>query len=594
MVRILSLLLLVLLARPLWAAEPRDVIVGVYDYPPLLSIKDGRASGFVIDILQSIAREKNWRIAYRSGTLYELRKALQSNEIDILPGVVRNTNGEEHHYVDVPLLQDWGELYVAPGKVPANSITELNHRRIGRLNTEKFGQLAQLQLGMAGMEIQWQDFPTYPALVAALLAGQVDSILISHLYGNYQASFYDLIPSPLLLTPQARTLELSDDASVLKPGLEQILLRYKSNQSSIYYRTMDRYLGTSFEERMQSASIVFIVVAVILLLVGLILLSRYLNHLVFKRTEQLADTNDRLSEMNRNLDVMVRSRTLALENSNSALMDSRLKLEDNLNQLQDMQQQLVEAEKMSALGGLVAGVAHEINTPLGIAVTSASLLDEQLAFLDKSYRAGEMARSDLEEFLETTRESVQILNGNLSRAADLVQSFKRMAVDQSVHELRQMVLGEYLNELLLTLKPNLRKHQVEVKLTGNLQLACTTFPGPMAQIITNLVMNVLLHAFTENQQQRQITLEISEVESPEAQREIMLVFSDNGRGVDVEALPRLFEPFYTTRRGDGGTGLGLHLVYNLVTQSLKGRIYAQSAPNEGLTLVMCFPDQGVS
>ncbi|PXF31602.1 hypothetical protein WH50_09070 [Pokkaliibacter plantistimulans] len=318
--------------------------------------------------------------------------------------------------------------------------------------------------------------------------------------------------------------------------------------------------------------------------------------MVDRRTEELSETNERLSELNRNLDLIVRSRTLALErsneqlaHSNTALEQSRTDLQSSLNSLRDMQSQLVEAEKMSSLGGLVAGVAHEINTPLGIAVTSESLLDEKLQNLVSAYRQGTMTRTDLERFFELAGESVQILKGNLQRAAELVQSFKRMAVDQSTLERREVLLLDYIDEVLLTLRPQLKKHDVKVHLKGDKQLRWTTYPGAMAQILTNLIMNTIYHAFADSQQDRLIEIEVERDE-----RGLRILFRDNGRGVSAEVLAKLFEPFFTTRRLEGGTGLGLHLVYNLVTQSLKGRIQASSEEGQGLSFIMHVPELGMS
>jgi two-component system NtrC family sensor kinase len=258
-------------------------------------------------------------------------------------------------------------------------------------------------------------------------------------------------------------------------------------------------------------------------------------------------------------------------------------LEMALQQVQEMQHQIIMQEKMVALGGLVAGVAHEINTPVGIGVTAASLLGEQTTSFRNLYQAGAMKRSDLEQYLETASQSSTMLLSNLNRAAELIQSFKQVAVDQSTEERRCFPVKAYLDEILLSLRPQLKRtpHQIIVQADNDLQL--DTYPGAFAQIVTNLVMNSLTHAFAPDEP-GQMTLDLTSV----ADR-VHFTYSDNGCGIPAEHLDKIFEPFFTTKRGQGGSGLGLHIIYNLVTQKLGGTIHCESVEGEGTRFVMAFP-----
>jgi signal transduction histidine kinase len=238
---------------------------------------------------------------------------------------------------------------------------------------------------------------------------------------------------------------------------------------------------------------------------------------------------------------------------------------------------------MVALGGLVAGVAHEINTPVGIGVTAASLLGEQTASFRDLYQGGRMKRSDLETYLDTASQSSTMLLSNLNRAAELIQSFKQVAVDQSTEERRCFPVKTYLDEILLSLRPQLKRtsHDIEVHVEDGLQL--DTYPGAFAQIVTNLVMNSLTHAFAP-EESGQITLDLTEVTD-----QVHFAYRDNGCGIPAEHLEKIFEPFFTTKRGQGGSGLGLHIIYNLVTQKLGGTMHCESAEGEGTRFVMTFP-----
>lgn len=277
-----------------------------------------------------------------------------------------------------------------------------------------------------------------------------------------------------------------------------------------------------------------------------------------------------------------------LERLNVSLREQVQETEAALARLHQAQQQLVQAEKMASLGLLVAGVAHEINTPVGIAVTAASYLGEQADLIARALKDGVLKKSQLETAVHAFAESAEIILANLRRAATLVQSFKQVAVDQGSEEWREIELGEYLDEVLLSLQPRIKPtpHEVEVDCPPGLLLR--TAPGALAQIISNLVMNSLIHAWDEGQKGlMQIAVAVED-------GELRLSYRDDGRGIAAEVLPLIFDPFYTTKRGDGGSGLGLHVVFNVVHQTLRGEIYASSTPGEGLRFDIRFPVQLLS
>jgi signal transduction histidine kinase len=257
--------------------------------------------------------------------------------------------------------------------------------------------------------------------------------------------------------------------------------------------------------------------------------------------------------------------------------------EKALAQLQQAQKQLVETEKMAALGGLVAGIAHEINTPVGVGITAATHLQGKLDDLLKEFHAGAMKKSDLEKFLNTSNETIGITVLNLNRAAELISSFKQVAVDQSSDDRRRFNLKKYIDEVLLSLKHEYKrtKHRIEVK--GPDDVEVDSCPGALSQIVTNLLMNSLIHAY-EKDDEGQIVFNISRNNGT-----AMLTYSDNGKGIPKENLPRIFEPFFTTRRGKGGSGLGMHIVYNLVNGKLNGKITCESEVAKGTTFHIAFP-----
>lgn len=292
--------------------------------------------------------------------------------------------------------------------------------------------------------------------------------------------------------------------------------------------------------------------------------------------------------------VAVRWRTWQIQHRNAQLEQlvaqrtgelrgAKERAEAALHNLRGAQQQLVAAEKMASLGQLVAGVAHEINTPIGIAVTAASHLEEVTRKSAGLIEAGRLSRSALGDWQTEVQQGSQLISRSLERAAALVASFKQVSVDQSSDQRRQFELAAYLEEVRVALQPMLRRttHRFEIDCQGPLPV--DTFPGALFQIITNLLANALTHAF-EPGQHGEVRLKVEA-----SGEQLCLRFSDDGRGMDDPTRERAFDPFFTTRRGSGGSGLGLNIVHNLVTQLLGGSIELTSSPGRGTRFTIRIP-----
>ena len=269
----------------------------------------------------------------------------------------------------------------------------------------------------------------------------------------------------------------------------------------------------------------------------------------------------------------------------NTLRQSNQRLESSLNHLRETQQQLIESEKMASLGGLVAGITHDVNTPIGISVTAASYLREKLDSLDSALTNKELTQQQLQKFIEEGRESLSLLDNNLHRASDLISSFKQVAVDQASDAIRDINVKRYIEELIQSLQPHLKKtkHKIELNCADDLFIRCPA--GALSQIFTNLILNSLRHAF-DGIEQGTMIIDIELRDS-----ELHVVYKDDGNGLSEDALTKLFNPFFTTKLNDGGSGLGTHIVRNLVTQTLQGDIDATSQPGEGLTYTFSFPVQ---
>lgn len=292
----------------------------------------------------------------------------------------------------------------------------------------------------------------------------------------------------------------------------------------------------------------------------------------------LKENEVELARVNADLETRVQHRTEALHATNESLRHT-------IDELRQAQQQLVEAEKMAALGGLVAGVAHEINTPLGVGVTAASHLELETRKLGRRIDADTLDREALEHFRHVATESSQLILRNLQRADRMVKSFRQVAVDQSNEEMRRIELRGYLDDVLLSLQPTLRQHRHRVEVACEEPVHVETYPGAIYQIVANLVMNSLTHGYA-GREQGCMRIRIG-VEDGNA----VLDYRDDGAGMSEEACRRVFDPFFTTRRGSGGSGLGMHIAWNLATQLLGGSIVCENTQGQGAHFVLKFPVQ---
>lgn len=265
-----------------------------------------------------------------------------------------------------------------------------------------------------------------------------------------------------------------------------------------------------------------------------------------------------------------------LQNTNKALNES-------LKDLRKAQSRLVQSEKMAALGDLVAGVAHEISTPLGVGLMSASYLNDTTQRFYERMTSGQLSRSEFEKYARNAREAASLVLKNLTQAADLLNSFKQVAVDQSDDEQRVFDLNKYLNEILISLQPKYKRTQHTITISCPESLKITSYPGVFSQILTNLVMNSLIHGF-EGVEQGRIIITVSADHD-----NLLLHYTDNGVGMHPGMVKKIFDPFFTTKRAQGGSGLGMHIVYNLVTQKLNGQIECTSAPKEGIAFSITIP-----
>ncbi len=272
-----------------------------------------------------------------------------------------------------------------------------------------------------------------------------------------------------------------------------------------------------------------------------------------------------------------------IETKAKDLEESNEQLEETVDNLKNTQSKLVEAEKMASLGALVTGVAHEINTPVGIGITATSHLMSLASTIRNKYEKNEMSQEEFEEFLKDSSSLTTLSNSNLHRTAAIIKNFKQVTVDQTSEQKRIFNVSEYINVILLSVQNRTKKKNIAIKINCYKNLEINSYPGLFAQIITNLIINSYIHGFKDTKSGN-IVLDILFKDE-----ELTLVYQDNGCGISKENLYKIFDPFFTTNREGGGSGLGLNIIYNIITNNLKGSIKCTSSEQKGVVFDIHIP-----
>ena len=277
----------------------------------------------------------------------------------------------------------------------------------------------------------------------------------------------------------------------------------------------------------------------------------------------------KIKDLNQNLEEKVRERTKELNKTSAKLQNTEIMMMEN--------------EKMAALGELVAGVSHEINTPVGLSLTGITHFSNISKNLKKLYESDNLSKDEFEEFITTSNELADTITINLKRAADIIRSFKTVAVDQVSKQMREFNLKEYIDETLLSLRNKTKRMDIDFVVDCDELLVINSNPGAISQIITNLVMNSMIHGF-EDSKKGKIKI-VAKVEKSSLHVE----YFDDGKGISKENLPKIFEPFYTTKKSKGGSGLGLNIIQKIIVEELSGTINCESTEGNGTIFYITFP-----
>ncbi|GAA0788543.1 MULTISPECIES: sensor histidine kinase [Pseudomonadati] len=387
--------------------------------------------------------------------------------------------------------------------------------------------------------------------------------------------------------------------------LKQTQIENIEQQMSVLLRSTSNQVISQLEELKSTnvRSIILISLCTMITIVLLISLSFYTKRTIYFPIEKLAKAVDALRLGERNIQFNHNDDELGEVFSNvekfqhdlchldelqfnetqykQQLELERDKLQQALDTLQQAQKKLINSEKMASLGALVAGIAHEINTPVGIAVTISSTFESRIKEFMTQAKTGQLNLSDLELFEQESLEGLVIMQRALNRAAELIHSFKQVAIDQSSNKRRVFLLDEMLNEVFNTLKHQIKRSTYTISIDCPSDIVMDSYPGPFGQVITNLFNNAIIHGF-DGVKNGDIRVKVT----LEEHNKIRLQFSDNGLGISALHIEKIFDPFFTTKLGQGGSGLGMNIVYNIVNNILGGDIAVNSHNGTTFTLII--------
>lgn len=294
---------------------------------------------------------------------------------------------------------------------------------------------------------------------------------------------------------------------------------------------------------------------------------------LFKKEQ---NSKEEISSLNKDLEHRISLRT-------SELLVANVELEKTIENLKLTQEQLIYSEKMASLGNLVAGIAHEINTPIGVGLTGITHFIEITKEINTLYDKKDISEDEFEEYLETSINLANSINKNLMKAADLIKSFKKISVDQSNEDKREFNLHDYTNEFITSMYGTLSKTKIETKVDIDSKIVINSYPGTYVQFLTILLMNSILHGFEEED------VGLVVISAQKNTDSLMICYFDDGKGIPKENLKYIFDPFFTTRKGTGGSGLGLNILYNIVVGSLKGKVKCESEVGMGTKFIITLP-----
>jgi signal transduction histidine kinase len=514
--------------------QPPIRFVGDKDYPPIEWLEDDQAKGIYASFLPALANSMNRQIDYRLMNWKEAQNAVLEGNADVLTVFSPNPDRIPHYDFTPGFFDVEMSLFVRTDNVSIFNVHDLEGMNVG---ITKGGHLKSWL--RENSKAKLVEVSNHLEGFKKLVRGEVDAVATTNWVGLYvlqKHHFQGVRPVEPALYAKPTHMGVVKGNHELIQALSSAVERMKDQ--GVLENLQQRWKGSQvvlFTKDYLDLVTLRIVFGVVAVLVIILLISVYL------------------------LKQQVRRRTHSLEIANNEL-ETLLELQKH------SQQKLIESEKLAALGTMVAGLAHELNTPIGIGVTITSTLEHNLDQLFNTLTQGKLKLSEVKHVQDESKDMLSLLYESLKHAADLTSDFKQLAADQNSMQRRVFNLAEVIQSIVTTMEHSLKPDGIEISNTGDASIEIDGYPGAITQILNNLLINAFIHAF-EDEESGRITINFNRHDD-----QIVLVVSDNGKGIPEENLDKLFNPFFTTRLGQGSSGLGLSIVYNLVTGIMGGDI----------------------
>jgi len=566
--------------------SPEDVTIAVYPNEPLLYTDENGTQGFLVDLLNEVAAEENWNITYKDYLFTDAYEAVKNEEVDFLLGTAwAKQRADELSYNKEALFVNWGQIYANP-KINIESFEDLSGMKIGvyRNDIHYTGEGGlKNTLDQFGIGVVYFEYDDKINILRDIESGMLDAGIVNRTFGmineeNYNIKKVSIQLNPVKLHVVAPAGQNLDKLQIIDGYIKS----WKADDNSIYHNRMMFWFEATVQEKIPTWIWIILVGFAGLLAISSIVIY-VTQRIIHKQTSELKDLNHSLEEK-------VEERTIDLDASNQQLKVSLITLEEKQSELEEMnaileeqvdvieraQNQLIEAEKMASLGQMVASLAHELNTPLGVCVTLYSNVKLETKRQIDALGKNTLTKHSLTEYLSDMNSVSEMFHNNIDSVVDLVDRFKMLSSDRIFMNERKINMHEYLHMQMDSLSPELKNSDHNYKIDCPNDLNVVVDPSALSQVIRNLTMNSLIHGF-EDVSSGEINIHVQR-----RQDRVLIEYKDDGKGVRNDIKSHMFEPFFTTKRNKGGTGLGLAIVHSAVTQSLDGEIRVDEREKNGL------------
>lgn len=570
-----------------------EITVAIYPNEPLVFMEDGIAKGFFVDLLNEIASKEKWNLTYIEAPLSKSIESLENSEVDLLLGLAYSTERDiKYDYNDESLFVNWGQIY-SNHAVEIESFSDLKGKLIGVYKNDihyngQFGLKHTLE--QFEIPVKYIVIDDKKELIKQIENGALDAGIVNRTFGNANEAEFDIIRTPIQLNPiQIHLIKSKEVDSEILSKIDSYIEKWKDDDNSFYYESLSK----TFEMDTVFAVprwVRFLIYGILLMLIIAIVVIVIARQIINNQTKELRSLNENLESKveERTIDLdaanqQLRVSVIALEEKQGEVEEMNALLEEQIELLKQTQAQLVESEKMASLGSMVASIAHELNTPLGICVTLISNLKLDTSLQKKNYNEDNLTRKLYREYIEDVFTTTELFDNNLNNMIDLVTRFKMLSSDRNYHNEQHVKLESYINMQMKSLTPELKKSNHLYNISCDKDLEIYLDPSVLSQVIRNLTMNSIIHGF-ENMESGIIAINVIEKD-----KHVIIEYSDNGSGIAPNIRGKIFEPFFTTKRNQGGTGLGLSIVHSSVTQSLGGELKLISELNKGVKYTITLP-----